>query len=280
MFSAILIIAFITAFIVMPVSVFYIHMLYRAGSFLRKRDFTPRFHPSEVVYREDLSFTSQLSPALLRKYNKRLSRFLNSRHFEGRQELNLSRDMMEMLAHNAVRLTFGLLDFTFEKFTKILFYPGIYYSPFTETYNKGETNPQGIIALSWEHLKQGNEVAADGINLGFHELAHALVLQYTSGNFKDLQFDLAYHHFSEEMQENRLAQKAMDSGILRDYAFTNKMEFIAVSTEVFMETPVLMAEKCPVLYDAMCRMLRQDPIRMQFGIAYRYDDRENLTEYS
>jgi Mlc titration factor MtfA (ptsG expression regulator) len=48
--------------------------------------------------------------------------------------------------------------------------------------------------------------------------------------------------------------------ILGDYAGTNYHEFWAVSVEVFFENPIRMRHELPDLYQAMARLLRQDPI--------------------
>ena len=48
--------------------------------------------------------------------------------------------------------------------------------------------------------------------------------------------------------------------ILGDYAGTNYHEFWAVSVEVFFENPIRFRHELPHLFNAISRLLRQDPI--------------------
>jgi Mlc titration factor MtfA (ptsG expression regulator) len=138
--------------------------------------------------------------------------------------------------------------------------------------NRGETNPHGILAFSWPHLKDGFATTKDKINLGYHEFAHALLLQESQEEYGDSQFDRGYQLFSVAMEQFKIARRALELDFLRDYAFTNKMEFFAVCSEHFMEAPEEMYEKFPGLYHLMCRMLRMDPITSRFHLHFQYDE--------
>jgi Mlc titration factor MtfA (ptsG expression regulator) len=53
--------------------------------------------------------------------------------------------------------------------------------------------------------------------------------------------------------------------LLGDYAATNYHEFWAVSVEVFFENPVQFRHELPELYEAMSRVLNQDPLSFTTG---------------
>ncbi len=53
--------------------------------------------------------------------------------------------------------------------------------------------------------------------------------------------------------------------LLGDYAATNYHEFWAVSVEVFFENPVQFRHELPDLYEAMARVLNQDPLHFTSG---------------
>lgn len=200
-----------------------------------------------------------------KRFWHRLDAFINDHEFEGREQFELSEAVIVQISATAIHLTLGLNDFLLDHFKKILVYPDIYYSPFTKTHNKGETNPHGIITLSWPHAKEGIDNSSDSINLCYHEFAHALMLQYVNTGVNDLMFQIGYEYFSYLLQHHQLSQYTQSTDILCDYAFANKMEFWAVSVESFLENPSRMQVKCYPLYDLLCKMLRQDPVKNRYG---------------
>jgi MtfA peptidase len=219
-------------------------------------------------------FYNSLDDRLKKKFRKRLAWFLRIHSFEGREGFIITDEVMILISAAAINLTLGLKDYKFRDFEKIIVYPGIFFSPFTHTHNKGETNPHGMIVFSWTHLKEGFSTTTDHINLGYHEFAHALLLQESNEGVNDSMFHWGYRRFSNSLLHEHLSQQVKELDIYREYAFTNKMEFFAVSAESFMEAPEFLYEKCPRMYDLMCRILRQDPVHKEFGLRYFYSVEE------
>ena len=63
-------------------------------------------------------------------------------------------------------------------FKRILIYPDQYYSTITHRYHKGEVNPAAqAIVLSWNNFLAGYARPDDSLNLGLHEMAHALEIE-------------------------------------------------------------------------------------------------------
>ena len=86
--------------------------------------------------------------------------------------------MTAMIASSAIQLTFGLPKINLKHFERILIYPDEYYSTINKQYHKGEVNPRlKAIVVSWKAFVAGYADPHDGINLGLHEMAHALKLE-------------------------------------------------------------------------------------------------------
>ncbi len=226
----------------------------------------------EEILLKNLPFYSQLRSTDLKRFNHRVEMFLEFHEFHGREGLQINEEIMITIAGAAVHITFGLDDFLLGSFKEIYVYPSIFYSPFSKTMNKGETNPHGILAFSWPHFKEGFATTTDRINLGYHEFAHAIMLQNSMEELNDEQFNRGYQLFGVAMQHFKIARTAFELKFLRDYAFTNKMEFFAVCAEHFMEDPQELYDKFPGLYRLMVRMLRMDPLDNRLRIHFQYND--------
>ena len=57
------------------------------------------------------------------------------------------------------------------------------------------------------------------------------------------------------MSSVELRNRIIESKLLREYAFTDKFEFIAVLVEVFMESPQKLKKGFPDIYNYVSRML-------------------------
>jgi hypothetical protein len=164
-----------------------------------------------------------------------------------------------LISASAIQLTFGLKDYLLPHFKKIHVLSGEYKHFAYATPFQGHT-ADGEIYFSWPHFQYGYSVDNDKNNLGLHEMAHALTWQcFYSGGAGDAHFRNTFASFSAV---GRPLFKRMQNGernILGDYAATNYDEFWATSVEVFFEQPVQMKGELPLLYNALCLLLRQDP---------------------
>ena len=157
----------------------------------------------------------------------------------------------------AARLSLHLSKRAFDQYEKIIVYPSSYYSNLGHAYHKGEVNPgMGFIVLSYEHIVRGFETQ-EGVNLVYHELAHALWLEHKLYNydvFNSKDFD----------EYEAIARLSMETSgqdephFFRDYAFTNAAEFFAVAVENFFERPREFDQAMPGLYASLARLFKQD----------------------
>ncbi|WP_296619672.1 zinc-dependent peptidase [Marivirga sp.] len=199
-----------------------------------------------------------------RKFERKVVQFIFSRKFVSRGIEDVTDEMKLVVASLAVQITFGLPRIYLAHFKKILIYPDNYYSTINNQYHKGEVNPRfGIIVLSWKNLVHGIANETDGINLGLHELAHAIHLENRISNkeygFIDVKLWKKYVDLAEyEMFKIREG----DTSMFRSAAAIDHHEFFAVLLENFFERPQDLKAYSPNLYKKTTMLLKQDPIKL------------------
>jgi MtfA peptidase len=127
------------------------------------------------------------------KFERKVCNFLYGKRFIPRDVVEVTLEAKVLIAATAVQLTFGLSNVYLRHFNKILVYPNDYYSVIARRFHKGEVNPMfGIIVLSWQSFVDGFIYPNDAVNLGLHEMAHALRLENIIRNEEYQFFDEAY----------------------------------------------------------------------------------------
>lgn len=225
-----------------------------------------KIFPVPPYYRELLQkyfrYYQGLSEQNKRIFEQRVCRFIYSKKFIPRGMKEIPLEMMVFVAAVAVQITFGLPHVRLTHFNKILVYPDNYYSRITQQYHKGEVNPAfGIIVLSWRNFMEGFLHAEDAINLGLHEMAHALRIE----NIIRKEHAFFEGSLLEKLDEWSLRICNDSNGSIaffRPYACTNTHEFFAVAVENFFERPQQFKLELPELYSVMVGLLNQDPILM------------------
>ena len=207
-------------------------------------------------------FYSTLTTLEKERFIFRVKRFIVNKRFEGRQDLEVTDEMKILIAASAVQLTFGFPPIILKYFKRILIYPSKYISPMTKSEHVGEVNQRGIIVLSWEYFKKGIDRPHDGLNLGLHELAHALKLENAINNseygfLSTLLLGKLHKLAIKEMRRIRQGENTF----IRKYASSNQDEFFAVSVEYFFERPRAFKAQVPELYKTLTQLLRQDPAK-------------------
>ena len=222
-------------------------------------EFFPKKMPNiyrQILLRNDI-FYRKLSRKEQKTYRSRIMKFLSYKEFEGREGAVVTNEVKLMIASAAIKITFGLRQFEFDTFHTIVVYKDEFYSKVSQAYVKGETNAAGIIVFSIEDLKFGNSDPHDSINLGYHEFAHALFIEYLMDPY-DSEFKEYYRKWLVYIDNNDKLEEVREKKIFRDYASINAMEFFAVALENFFENPLHFREELPQLYHFMTKMLNQD----------------------
>lgn len=226
--------------------------------------------PVPQLYKDILQkyfrYYQMLSPGNKAKFERKVCNFLYSKRFIPRNIPEVTIEAKILIAASAVQLTFGLPSIYLQHFDKILVYPDQYYSSITKKYHKGEVNPRfGIIVLSWKNFVEGYINSDDSVNLGLHEMAHALRLENLIRNEEYQFFDEAVIKGFDAYAQN-ICRNLEDYGnFFRPYACTDEHEFFSVAIENFFERPQLFKEQVPKLYEILSRLLGQDPLKLTEG---------------
>lgn len=209
------------------------------------------------IISETFDFYRKLTPKRKKYFEHRVARFIMKYSFHGREELQITEEMKIVVAGTATMLTFGMRHIHFKVFDKIILFPDVYFSEQNNTFHKGEFNPKlKALVFSWKHFKEGLVVSNDNLNLGLHEFSHTLHFQ--SVKVKTVSGTIYLNNFRKLKQElinEKVKEKIINSAYFRTYAFTNEVEFIAVVLENFFETPEVFKEEFPQLYVHVKRMI-------------------------
>ena len=203
--------------------------------------------------------------------------FLAEKRFEGCGGLELTDEIVVMIAAQACLLLLHRKTDYFSALLTILVYPSTYLveekrhveGPVWEEgtmHRQGETGRRmGSMVLAWDAAKAGALDSFDGKNLVLHEFAHQL--DYENGAvdgapaFASREQQLSW---SEVMRTEFASLRAADeTGIptlLDTYGAINPAEFFAVLIEAFFERPCALRAQHPILYAELRRYFRQDPI--------------------
>jgi Mlc titration factor MtfA (ptsG expression regulator) len=196
------------------------------------------------------------------KFVERTSTFIGLKEFIPREGIDITAgidDIKTLISASAIQVTFGLSEFRLDRFSKIFIYPREYYSPITRHYNKGEANLAGALVFSWKDFKSGYEEEVDKVNLGLHEMGHALMLNRVVGQDNDEFFVKYFDKWWSISQTEFFKLEQHERSMFRDYGGTNPNEFFAVCMETFFEAPQEFYEKHPEIYKQTCILLNQDP---------------------
>ncbi len=133
----------------------------------------------------------------------------------------------------------------------------------------GESMAGGPMALSWEESDPRTIDRAS--NVVVHECAHKLDeltgepngLPPLHANMSLDQWSTAFARAFEHFSETAEHAAAADDFDFDDYAATDAAEFFAVMTEAFFETPAVLQDEYPDVYEQMRQFFRQDPALRQ-----------------
>lgn len=214
--------------------------------------------PANLLKQKNPYFRN-LSPSGQERFLERVYSFMQDKEFIGREGLVVTDEIKVLIAGSAVQLTFGLQDFVIPHLHTINVFPKVFYSKLYETSFKGLTTQGGILAISWDDFKDGYADETDKVNLGLHELAHALNIDWDEEQNYDDHFLLRYQQWKLSAVDEFAKLKDGTITFFRKYATRNLHEFFAVCIEHFFEVPGDFRRTLPVLYGHTCMMLNQDP---------------------
>ncbi|MDD7886593.1 zinc-dependent peptidase [Flavivirga sp. 57AJ16] len=214
--------------------------------------------PKKAILKNHFSFYKNLTDKEKKYFEHRVASFIKDKDFIGREGNRITDEMKVLVSATAVMLTFGFRDFYIGIISKIVIYPHKFYSHTNNAYHKGEFNPKlKALVLSWEDFVQGFHDGNDNLNLGIHELTHAIhINSMKERDVSAIIFSDSFKELSALFSENEsLRDMLKESDYFRKYAFTNQFEFLAVAIENFMETPQEFQSQFPEVYNKIKQML-------------------------
>ena len=115
------------------------------------------------------------------------------------------------------------------------------------------------ITLSWKHFLEDYQ-KKDGVNVGLHEMAHALQMQHEYFyKRKGEDFRKVYDLFESLDEHIRRIERSSESHVYTYYALTSTDEFWASSVEIFFEQPHRLRHHYPQVFEIIMKLLKQDP---------------------
>lgn len=211
-------------------------------------------------YEKQFEYYSKLSYADKEKFIRRAYILLHTIKIEGRKGFKLGQDEKLFVLAAYVQLTFGFKRFVLNRFKRIIVYPDAYENKSTGKMHFGEVNPKGVIVLSWLNLLKGHKITDDSINLGLHEMSHALMHTIINSNDHEQGLDPIMRNIVRFSHSEMDKIKNNEKHIFREYAATNIYEFFAVAVEYFFENPQVLHNELPDLYQYIVQLLKQNPL--------------------
>lgn len=208
---------------------------------------------------KNLSYYKSLPEQKRKKFLKRVIEFLITKEFMPKEMLILTEENKLLISASAIMITFGLKDYLLSHFSKIIIYPGIYYSTYNKQYHKGEVNSKGVIVISLKDFNHGFAFPEDGVNVGIHEMTHAIYVDLLLNSDCYKEFADRFRHWLRVTEADFQKLKNGNGIFLRNYAGTNRSEFFAVCVENFFERPQKFKKELPNLYYNLVYLLNQDP---------------------
>jgi len=257
-------------FLFLPIFIYILYKLFKLLSILYKRIFLYIKVDNFKIYIENLSlkdikfiidnchYYNKLNDKNKKKFLKRIDKIIDDfviHYIENKDEQNNLKLRLSMLQ---TKLTFGLNCYNLEKFDNIMMYPDEFTSFYTGEKNIGETNP-GLrtIAIAKDDFLDGINYKNDNLNLGIHELSHALF--YTmdkKDGYCATKFIFAYDRLMKTVEKYK--DDILNDDYFRKYMFNTDYEIFPVLSEHFFETPKEFKNRYPEIYDKMCKVLNQN----------------------
>jgi len=215
-----------------------------------------------------------LEPAELERLRDLATLFLAEKALEPAGELELTPEMGPLIAAQACLPILNLGLDCYRDWSAVILYPEgfLAHHEYTDANGLvhsvhrpliGEAWERGPVILSWADIVE--TLDQPGLNVVIHEMAHKLdMLTGAVNGLPPLHrgmtvrnwsraFNTAYEHLGRQVDRGR--PTALDP-----YAADSPAEFFAVASEVFFETPAVIADTYPAVYVQLRAFYRQDPL--------------------
>ena len=211
---------------------------------------------------EKIDIYNKLPPELQKTLQFKIKRFLNEKKFIPKF-MEINNEIKILIAFYACMPTVAYKNFCYPSLKYIYVYP--------HTIIKKHIEQNGIVKkemlISGESLGESVVIAWDEAkkeifhykkrNVIIHEFAHEL--DFEEGSIDGIPV-FAYQNFDKFKNIlNKNFEKAQKEHIIDEYAFTNKAEFFAVTTEYFFLKPHTLKIHYPLLYAEYKNIFKINP---------------------
>ena len=196
-----------------------------------------------------------------RAFLKRFAWFKSKKPFVFYGDIKNEEEIKAYTTASAIVLTMGMRNFRYQRsVSRIVVYPSAYYSKIAKEHHVGEYNPRlKTLVFSAERLKDGFKIPNDNLNLGIHELAHALCVETgRKRSWEARRFQYGLRKLAVAIKNATFMERLKMDGFFREYGQKNVFEFFAVVTETFLESPVEFMKNYPELYQTLRIMYNFD----------------------
>jgi hypothetical protein len=209
--------------------------------------------PLRKVLQKTNSFYQKLSAEGKTKFRNRMALFMIGNDFMPQVVDSVPEDVKGVIAANAVQLTYGMENFLFPKFEKVVVYPKPFPSPqYPRKFHASEIfEEDGVVLFSAEQLMKSFLQPNGFYNIGLHEYAKVFKASNPDITFPDLGEDIwqkleMISGFSEEFVTKWINLEVISPGpvsIAHFFAFPEKFKAIlpdlyAAYQDIFKINPV------------------------------------------
>jgi Mlc titration factor MtfA (ptsG expression regulator) len=249
----------------------------------RRRRWLERSRLAEAEWRAtvaNLRVLAGLVPAELERLRDLATLFLAEKALEPAGELELTPEMGPLIAAQACLPILNLGLDCYREWSAVILYPEgfLAHHEYTDANGLvhsvhrpliGEAWERGPVILSWADIVE--TLDQPGLNVVIHEMAHKLDMLTGAVNglpplhrgmtVEDWSraFTAAYDHLCRQADRSR--PTALDP-----YATDSPAEFFAVASEAFFETPDVIADAYPEVYQQLRAYYRQDPLARRVSV--------------
>ena len=205
------------------------------------------------------------------------------KNWEGCDGFQLTDEAKIVAAGQAALTTLGFEDETFDRVLSILIYPDAFVMPRRSALGvgnlvveedqelEGEAWYRGPVILSWQDVVAGGRDSNDGRNVVVHEFAHQLDMLTGEADGTPPLGSAAQALEWQEVtgqEYRRLVRDCRRSAytLLDCYGAESPIEFFAVASETFFQTPEYLRTEAPDLYRVLAGYYRQEPDWPETGI--------------
>jgi MtfA peptidase len=209
-------------------------------------------------------FYADLTDGERARFESRLKLFVYTKAFSARG-LTVTDEMKVVIAATACRLTMNMPGEEYARLHHIAVMDGPFRDPDGDHEEVLGLANEGKVTVSWPDVLSGLADPADGVNVGYHEFAHAL--DAADGAMDGV---APSHHFSLYevwprlvLEGHAAVRRAVEQASelpIDAYAGKDKAEFFSVATEWFFELPGALRKRLPALYDVLSQFYGQDPL--------------------